>query len=131
MDGIEEIKLLHELLGQECKRTLACNSLKLRFGCDVDETGTSYIWIDPPWTFQSGINTITSSEDYPGDNDTFDTWSTLLNPINDTTLIAFEQSKKGDLLLEFSGGYRIFVPFYPNKDDEDLWYEHWYVGKKS
>ncbi len=126
MDHDENLKLLKELVGKDCERTLACNSLKIHFGCDFYERGTSYIWIDPPWVFVKTDEIITSSLDYPDEEKQFKTWGSLLNPLNKTQLLSYDYLDEGILKLHFSENYSLLVPYFPEKED----YEHWYVNKK-
>ncbi|OZG70329.1 hypothetical protein BTA51_26810 [Hahella sp. CCB-MM4] len=130
MNHKEDLELISELIGHTCERTLACNSIKLRFGCEVDPRGTSYIWIDAPWELQTETELVTESLDYPAEDEEFKNWSNKLNPLNKTVLVSVIFTKGKDLQLEFEGGYYLYVPYSPNEPDDDDWYEHWYARKK-
>ena len=120
--------IVNRLVGQECERTLACNSLKLRFNVDRDFRGDQYIWIDPPWDLERGNIHITSSQEYSDDR--FDAWSELLNPLNRTKFISWEQKASGATIFNFTGDYSLHLP--PDyEQDEDYWYDHWYARDKS
>ncbi|MEM9245600.1 MAG: hypothetical protein AAGA67_07670, partial [Cyanobacteria bacterium P01_F01_bin.153] len=87
------------LLGKEFERTLAINSIKLRFGTSTaGSKGTHYIWIDPPWDFYGPSGLITDSA-YPGD-ESFAEWNCLFNPLNKSVLEAWSVSSEGE--VEFS-----------------------------
>ncbi len=131
MSHSADIAIIKSLVGNSCERTLACNSIKIRFGCDIDEKGTSYIWIDPPWEFQTRDKLLTESIDCPNHEEAnydekFSEWSTIFNPLNKTVLKGVTYTTEKELELEFDGGYYIYVPYSKTKEDDD-WYEHWYA----
>lgn len=126
-----DLELIKELIGKPCERTLACNSIKLRFGCDNNPKGESYIWIDAPWELQTETELVTESLDYTEEGNGFQDWSKKLNPLNKVVLIGFSFTEEKELQLEFEGGYYLYVPYCPNEPDDDDWYEHWYVKKHS
>lgn len=129
MSHTEDLEIIEQLIGQECERTLVVNSIKLRFGCDADPRGTSYIWIDAPWELQTENQLVTESIDYPGEDGDFHNWSRKLNPLNKTVLISYTFTEEQELQLEFEGGYYLYMPFTPNCSEDDEWYEHWYAKK--
>lgn len=131
MSHSRNLELIKELIGKPCERTLACNSIKLRFGCDNNPKGKSYIWIDPPWELQTETELVTESLDYTEEGNGFQDWSKKLNPLNEVVLVGFSFTEEKELQLEFEGGYYLYVPYCPNEPDDDDWYEHWYVKKHS
>src|SRR6476646_4326759 len=65
-DGRAELlTALRSLVGTSCERSLATNSLKLRFDGAPSEKGRAYIWIDPPWRLSLAGRFITGSADWP------------------------------------------------------------------
>ncbi|MFM7148664.1 MAG: hypothetical protein ACKO23_02360 [Gemmataceae bacterium] len=65
-DGHAELlTALRSLVGKPCERSLATNSLKLRFDGAPGEKGRAYIWIDPPWRLSLAGRFITGSADWP------------------------------------------------------------------
>lgn len=119
MSHEEDIKIIESFLGKECERSLACNSLKIRFG-----EKHPYIWIEPPWAFHSNEGTITTSYDYPENDDDFYEWSKKFNPINKVIFSSFSYEAEGDFKINFDNGYSIIVP-HEIEDDE---YPHWYAS---
>jgi hypothetical protein len=99
--------VLDELVGASCERCLATNSLKLRFGCEHDERGTHYIWIDPPFRFDGPSGLIASSADHPASDspeysrEWFEQWSALFTPLDQTTFAEYESLTDGTLVLHF------------------------------
>ena len=130
MNHDEDLEKLKNLVCKDCERTLACNSLKMRFGCAVDERGTAYIWIDPPWIFVKDNNIITNSDESPYDTYEFQEWCELLNPLNKTQLVSFDYLDNGNFALHFSENYSLLMPYSPNEEDDDEDYEHWYIYQK-
>lgn len=123
MNHRHDIKRIETFVGKTCERTLACNSLKIRFG-----EKRPYIWIDPPWALRKGDRQITSSDEYPQSDDEFANWSDTLAPINTAVLSGFERRGNDALLLQFNNGYSLDVPSLQEPiDDEDL-YHHWYAS---
>lgn len=136
MSHEEDLKAIKHLVGKECERTLAINSLKLRFDCDIDERGKSYIWIDPPWLFVKDQEVIASAYDCPLETESFRKWSDHLNPLNKTKLVSFEYFDDGNFVLTFKDNYHLYIPFDPEEDEYDDSeedeeyeedYEHWYI----
>ena len=87
------IKALRSLRGKSCERSLATNSLKLRFDGDPGEKGRAYIWIDPPWRLSLAGRFITGSADWPVwdgveepevNRPLWDEWCALFDPLNNT-----------------------------------------------
>jgi hypothetical protein len=131
MNHTEHINIIEGLIGQPCERSLSCNSIKIRFGCSENPKGTSYIWIDAPWEFQTFDKLVTESYDCPNHEETdyeskFLKWSDNLKPLNHTVLIGVSYTEEKELELEFEGGYYIYVPYSPENLEEE-WYEHWYA----
>jgi hypothetical protein len=131
MSHIEDLRIINSLIGSPCERSLAHSSLKIRFGCEADPKGKSYIWIDPPWEFQTADSLITESYDCPfpdekGYSEDFEAWSTKFNPLNATKLLGAIFTEEKELELEFEGGFYIYVPYTQN-DIADDDYEHWYA----
>ena len=131
MSHSNDIEIIESLVGASCERTLACNSIKIRFGCETNEKGSSYIWIDAPWEFQTRDKLLTESYDYPSheepnSEERFSKWSSILNPLNKTILKGVIYTAEKELELEFENGYYIYVP-YSNVKEDDEWYEHWYA----
>jgi hypothetical protein len=131
MSHVSDLELIKELIGRPCERTLACNSIKLRFGCEKNPKGESYIWIDAPWELQTETELVTESLDYIEEGSGFQAWSEKLDPLNEIVFVGFSFTEKKELQLEFEGGYYLYVPYCPNEKDDDDWYEHWYVKKHS
>jgi hypothetical protein len=122
-DHHDDIQLIKSFVAKTCERTLACNSLKLRFGHKK-----TYIWIDPPWTLCKGDSVITSSDDCPEDTDAFKIWSESLKPLNKTVFAAFEHTTEGDLRLIFDHDFNLRIPFTSNTADDEDFYAHWYAS---
>lgn len=132
MNHNEDLKRIKRLVGRHCEKSLACNSLKIRFGCDVDERGTSYIWIDPPWIFIKNNNIITHADESPDETIEFKEWANLLNPLNKTQLVSYDYSDKGNFELHFSENYSLLMPYTADEVDENEEVpadddEHWYI----
>jgi hypothetical protein len=108
---------LRSLLGKSCERSLATNSLKLRFDGAPGEKGRAYIWIDPPWRLSLAGRIITGSADRPVwdgveepevNRPLWEAWCALFDPLNRTTLVDVAVgSQWADLTLEFETGHRI------------------------
>ena len=121
---------LRSLLGKSCERSLATNSLKLRFGSESGEKGRFYIWIDPPWRLSLAGRFITGSADWPVwdgveepeiNRPLWEAWCTLLDPLNRTTLVGLSvNSPLADLTLEFETGHRLDT--FGNSGDGYWWY---------
>jgi hypothetical protein len=121
---------LRSLLGKSCERSLATNSLKLRFGGVPGEKGRAYIWIDPPWRLSLAGRFITGSADWPVwdgvekpevNRPLWEAWCALFDPLNRTTLVGVAVGTPAlDLALEFESGHRIDT--FGNSGDGCWWY---------
>ncbi|HEY6529980.1 MAG TPA: hypothetical protein VIZ65_14925 [Cellvibrionaceae bacterium] len=122
MNSEENLKIIEEFIGKECERTLACNSLKIRFG-----EKSPYIWIDPPWDLYCGEELLASSSRYPEANDEFQRYSDTLSPLDKNKLVNFEYTSEHGLVLHFLHGFRLYVPTTSEAVDGDDFYHHWYA----
>ena len=121
---------LQSLVGKSCERSLATNSLKLRFDGAPGEKGRAYIWIDPPWRLSLAGRFITGSADWPVwdgveepevNRPLWESWCALFDPLNRTTLVRVAvESPQHDLALEFESGHRIDT--FGNSGDGYWWY---------
>ena len=121
---------LRSLVGVPCERSLATNSLKLRFDCLDREKGWAYIWIDPPWRLTLADKLITGSADWPVwdgveekevNQPLWEAWCALFDPLGQTTLIDVSVgSQFPDLRLDFETGHRIET--FGNSGDGCWWY---------
>jgi hypothetical protein len=121
---------LRTLIGVDCQRTLAINSLKLHFDCDQSDRGRVYLWIDPPWRLSLNGEYVTGSADWPvwdgvQDKDhnqpLWQAWCALLDPLNRTTLVDVSVGVPvPDLRLDFETGHRLET--FGNSNDEYWWY---------
>ena len=116
--------IVDSLIGQECERTVATNTIKLRFGTASDPRGESYIWIDPPWMLKLGDMSITSSDHYS--DESFADWSNLLDPLNRVVLSGWSVGT-GETTFTFANGFTIVVPDSDDVRESDRWYAHWYA----
>lgn len=123
MDHDEDIIIINGFVGRLCERTLACNSIKLRFAGKKE-----YIWIDPPWTLHSPSGCVADSSEYPGATPEFEIWCVCLNPLDRVRLTSVEYSK-GRLVLGFSNDYQLIVPPSLGEVAEDDFYHHWYASE--
>jgi hypothetical protein len=124
-DAEEFGTIVNSLVGGACERTLATNSLKLRFETDLDPRGRRYIWIDPPWEFVSPHGRVTSSAEY--DEKDFHVWSKLLAPLDRTVFENWRVNDDRSVVFDFGNGYGIVVPWEGNQRENDNWYSHWYA----
>lgn len=92
-DAREFGPIVTRLVGRECERTLAINTIKLRFGTESDPRGDSYIWVDPPWQLYSDEHLVTSSDEY--NESTFVEWSHLFDPLNSVRFTGYEPRERG------------------------------------
>lgn len=124
MDHDEDIKIINAFVGRDCERTLACNSIKLRFA----EKG-QYIWIDSPWTLNNSSGTVMRSDDYPGDTGEFEEWSKGLRPLDHARLTSFEY-RRGCLTLSFNNEHTLMVPPSLAEVTQEDFYHHWYASSE-
>ena len=121
---------LRSLIGKSCERSLATNSLKLRFDGAPGGKGRAYIWIDPPWRLSLDGRFITGSTDWPVwdgvaepeiNRPVWDAWCDLFVPLNRTALVEVAVGATfADLTLEFETGHRIET--FGNGGDSYWWY---------
>ncbi|WP_144401624.1 hypothetical protein [Isoalcanivorax pacificus] len=123
MDHDKDVKIINGFVGRLCERTLACNSIKLRFAGKKE-----YIWIDPPWTLHGLSGCVADSSEYPGVTPEFEVWCACLNPLDRVRLTSVEYSK-GCLVLGFSNDYQLIVPPSLGEVAEDDFYHHWYASE--
>jgi hypothetical protein len=116
--------IVNELVGRECERTLAVNSIKLRFQTEREPRGDYYIWIDPPWRLISNGVLVTSSADY--DETAFLEWSRLLDPLNRVQFIGWS-NKSTETIFTFANGHSLVVPVTRRARKADDWYTKWYA----
>ncbi len=124
------VTVLRSLVGVTCERSLATNSLKLRFDCALSDRGRAYIWIDPPWRLTLADQLVTGSDDWPvwdgvKDRDVnqplWEKWCSLFDPLNRTTLVDVSVGVQfPDLRLDFQTGHRIET--FGNSVDGYWWY---------
>ena len=117
--------IVDALVGEMCERSLATNSVKLRFETADEPGGRQYIWIDPPWVFLSNGQEVTTSRDYH--DDTFEEWSTLFEPLNQTTFTDWGIDGEGSTVFRFNGGYAIALPAVADERESGGWYLRWYA----
>ena len=125
-DAREFGPIVTRLVGRECERTIAINTIKLRFGTESDPRGDSYIWVDPPWQLYSGKHLVTSSDEY--DESTFVEWGCLFDPLNNVRFTGYEPGESA-VVLSFENGYRIVIPHVGETRNDDDWYAHWYASE--
>lgn len=122
-DHNDDIQIIEGFVGNVCERTLACNSLKLRFSHKK-----SYIWLDPPWTLYRSDIEIASPDDCPEQSDAFQQWSDALNPLNRVIFTVYEYTEHGDLKLIFDNDLSLHIPSSDEPFDEEDFYSHWYAS---
>lgn len=125
-DSQEFGQIVDALVGKTFERSLATNSIKLRFGTEIDPRGTDYIWIDPPWELRSADELVTTSADY--DDVRFKEWSQLFDPLNKDILKSWEAAENGSVIFSTGNGYKIVLPFSGDIREEGYWYSHWYAN---
>jgi len=128
-DAAEFGTIVDALVGARCQRSLATNSIILRFEAEQDPSGHRYIWIDPPWTLSEGDREIATSSGYTQAG--FEEWSELFHPLDSTVLQAWREDGAGGTEFVFSHGYRLVVPRANEPAFEDSWYVHWYAGEAT
>lgn len=121
-DHLDDIELIESFIGKVCERTLACNSLKLRFGVK-----RPYIWIDPPWILKLHSTVVVDSNQYYELVDQFEFWSEKLTPLNQITFSSY-QYERGTLNLNFVNGYSLVVPASIAEVTDNDFYHHWYAS---
>jgi hypothetical protein len=124
-DAEEFGKIVDKLVGCECERSLATNSIKLRFKTRIDPRGKQYIWIDPPWQRHGPIGLATSSAEY--DDARFEEWSAYFAPLDRTVLTSWRVTNDRGVVFEFVNGYRSILPPSSGKRRKEDWYSHWYA----
>ena len=122
MDHDEDIKIINAFVGRDCERTLACNSIKLRFS----EKG-QYIWIDPPWILNNLSGAVMRSDEYPGDTSEFEEWSEALSPLDHVRLKSFDY-QRGCLVLSFNNEHTLIIPPSLAEVAQEDFYHHWYAS---
>lgn len=125
-DAQEFGSIVNAVIGKSFERSLAVNSLKLRFGTHPDPKGTHYIWIDPPWEFHAPNGIVTTSDDYTDEG--FAAWSRLFEPINSGVLASWNETADGVVIFRFENGYCIALP--DCSGSRELWYSHWYASDR-
>jgi hypothetical protein len=126
----EALAALTSLIGVTCERSLATNSLKLRFDCVRSDKGRAYVWIEPPWRLTLDGQLVTGSADWPVwdgvenpevNRPLWEAWCALFNPLNRTTLVDVSVGLQlPDLCLGFETGHS--VETFGNRGDDYWWY---------
>lgn len=128
-DAEEFGSIVDELCGKSFERSLAVNSLKLRFGTHTDPKGTHFLWIDPPWEFHSSEGPITHSGEYT--NERFQEWSQLFRPIDENILLGWESIRSDAVVFHFASGHFLVVPTVDDVREPENWYAHWYAKRRA
>lgn len=129
--------LLQGFVGQICHRTIACNSIKLRFEGIENSAGRGYIWVDPPWSFMHHQQFVTDAYLCPHYEDTdyalrFQQWCNLFSPLDQSVLTSYEFASDESLSLFFSNSYLLYIPkIEAEPEDVALWYSHWYTSQSK
>jgi hypothetical protein len=121
---------LRSLLRVPCARSLATNSIILRFDTRADPGGRAYLWIDPPWRLTASGLLVTGSMDWPtwdGVEDEevnrplWEAWCAHFDPLSGAEL---EEVSVGldcpDLSLHFTTGHRLET--FGNISSDYWWY---------
>jgi hypothetical protein len=121
---------LRSLIGAACQRSLATNSLMLRFDFRESVKGRAYIWIDPPWRLTHDGRFVTSSDEWPIwdgvekpeiNRPPWEGWCAQLDPLNNTTLAEFKVSEPvPNIRMRFASGHEIET--FGNSGDGCWWY---------
>ncbi len=125
--------ILSGFVGQICHCTIACNSIKLRFGSSLQAHDRGYLWLDPPWSLLHHQQPLTDSAACPDYQEAeypakFQEWCQLIFPLDQTRLETCEFSLNQDLNLFFSDSYHLFLPAIAEPlENLELWYSHWYA----
>ena len=124
------LTLLRSLIGVACERSLATNSLKLRFDCLQSDKGRAYVWIDPAWRLTLAGRLVTGRADWPVwdgvenpevNRPLWEAWCARFNPLNRTTLVGVSiDPRLPDLRLDFETGHSIET--FGNSGDDYWWY---------
>ena len=127
-EGLAEA--LRSLVGVPCQRSLATNSLVLRFDFREREKGRAYVWIDPPWRVSRDGRFVTGSADWPVwdgvaepevNRPLWEAWCALLDPLNSTALAeAVVGRPLPDLRLRFASGHEVWA--FGNTGEGCWWY---------
>lgn len=127
---MDKVKYLDRLLKKSAKVNLVCNSLKIDFQ-------DWYLWIDPDFYLTKGKNDqiMTTALDCPNQalknySTLFKDWCALFESMNDCILSDYEMLNSG-LKISFNNDQSIFIPNDEKWNDNDLWYNHWYVEKSD
>lgn len=133
-DHSEYGDILSSFEGYQCFTSVATNSIKLHI--NERKSHSSYIWIDPPWSFLQNDIIITSASDcphYEEDNykQLFSDWLANFEPIFSTLIKGINYSTDNDLTIRLEKNYSLFIPNTNYKEDEESWYEHWYCSVKK
>ncbi|MBD3885443.1 hypothetical protein IFO70_27335 [Phormidium tenue FACHB-886] len=129
--------ILQGFVGRVFRRTIVCNSIKLRFEETVDTANLSYIWVDPPWSFMRHHQPITASDlcphyeaaDYTS---RFRKWCSLFSALDQSVLTGYEFASSESLNLFFSNSYLLYIPKIEAELESDaLWYSHWYASQNK
>jgi hypothetical protein len=128
-DAEEFGPVVDALVGKSFERTLAANSLKLRFGTHAGPKGTHYIWIDPPWEFHGPDGLIADSDEYTDEN--FREWSQLFSPLDENFFVGWEALECGDVVFEFASGHFVVIPMIGDVRLAESWYAHWYAKRRQ
>ena len=124
----ENRKTLLAFKGRQCFASLATNSIKIHI--DKNQKNGRYIWIDPPWLFFQGLDTVTSSHEYSDRG--FKKWCEKFAALRKTVFDDFKETADGDITFYFPDRYRLFVPSASSSDEEDdSWYDHWFASEKK
>ena len=126
-DHREDLEIIRQLIDQPCKKTLISNSLKFRFGCDLDKRGTAYIWIDEPWQLYQDDTLITDTEVYYQQELDIEQWENSLFPLMETHLRRVEWTDEKMLILTFDDQYQLRLPHTDQPADARELFHHWYA----
>jgi hypothetical protein len=129
-------QILKSFVGQACYRSIACNSIKIRFGEAAKPAQQGYIWIDPPWSFIQHEKLITDAYSCPHYEEVdyklrFWEWCDLFHPLDESVFTGYVFLEDCSLKLFFDNSYQLYVPIdeeVSDNDDLELWYWRWYAG---
>jgi hypothetical protein len=123
-DAAEYGTIVDSLVGCSCERTLATNSIKLRFPGE-GQRDRAYIWIDPPWALVVGEEEVATSARY--DDAHFQEWSALFQPLDSTVLESWRADERRGTVFTFKTGHKLLVPLVAGPPEGDAWNVHWYA----